>query len=117
LRLEQSSGPQAWWQASDRKNVRLQTHQTDRIRIYAHSKRSRYQRVTTNDAFSDAFSKTVRIVRKNRESVSRNKRCDSKSLEHVPEKWTRFSDKDMLQVFELARILFDQVIPPDRKAR
>jgi hypothetical protein len=39
------------------------------------------------------------------------------SLEHVPEKWTRFSDKDMLQVFELARILFDQVIPPDRKAR
>jgi hypothetical protein len=38
-------------------------------------------------------------------------------LEHVPEKWTRFSDKDMLQVFELARILFDQVIPPDRKAR
>jgi hypothetical protein len=40
-----------------------------------------------------------------------------KALEHVPEKWTRFSDKDMLQVFELARILFDQVIPPDRKAR
>jgi hypothetical protein len=39
------------------------------------------------------------------------------ALEHVPEKWTRFSDKDMLQVFELARILFDQVIPPDRKAR
>jgi hypothetical protein len=38
-------------------------------------------------------------------------------LEHVPEKWTRFSDRDMLQVFELARILFDQVIPPDRKAR
>jgi hypothetical protein len=38
-------------------------------------------------------------------------------LEHVPEKWTRFSDKDMLQVFELARILSDQVIPPDRKAR
>jgi hypothetical protein len=38
-------------------------------------------------------------------------------IEHVPEKWTRFSDKDMLQVFELARILFDQVIPPDRKAR
>jgi hypothetical protein len=35
----------------------------------------------------------------------------------LPEKWTRFSDKDMLQVFELARILFDQVIPPDRKAR
>jgi hypothetical protein len=41
----------------------------------------------------------------------------SSSLEHVPEKWTRFSDKDMLQVSELARILFDQVIPPDRKAR
>jgi hypothetical protein len=39
------------------------------------------------------------------------------ALEHVPEKWTRFSDKDMLQVFELARILFDQVIPPDRKTR
>jgi hypothetical protein len=38
-------------------------------------------------------------------------------LEHVPEKWTRFSDKDMLHVLELARILFDQVIPPDRKAR
>jgi hypothetical protein len=38
-------------------------------------------------------------------------------LEHVPEKWTRFSGKDMLQVFELARILSDQVIPPDRKAR
>jgi hypothetical protein len=37
--------------------------------------------------------------------------------EHVPEKWTRFSDKDMLQVFELARIPFDQVIPPERKAR
>jgi hypothetical protein len=39
------------------------------------------------------------------------------ALEHVSEKWTRFSDKDTLQVFELARILFDQVIPPDRKAR
>jgi hypothetical protein len=38
-------------------------------------------------------------------------------LEHVPEKWTRFSDKDMLQIFELARILFDQVMPPDRNAR
>jgi hypothetical protein len=27
------------------------------------------------------------------------------SLEHVPEKWVHFSDKDMLQLFELARIL------------
>jgi hypothetical protein len=36
--------------------------------------------------------------------------CVRLRLEHVPEKWTRFSDKDMLQVFELARILFDQVI-------
>ncbi len=27
------------------------------------------------------------------------------ALEHVPEKWLHFSDKDMLQLFELARIL------------
>jgi hypothetical protein len=29
----------------------------------------------------------------------RNKRCVFKNLEHVPEKWTRFSDKDMLPKF------------------
>ncbi len=38
-------------------------------------------------------------------------------LEHVPEKWSHFSDKDMLQHIELARILIDQVIPPDRNRR
>ncbi len=27
------------------------------------------------------------------------------ALQHVPEMWVRFSDKDMLQLFELARIL------------
>ncbi|MGP0058273.1 MAG: hypothetical protein ACLPID_03155, partial [Beijerinckiaceae bacterium] len=27
------------------------------------------------------------------------------ALEHVPEKWPHFSDKDMLQLFELARNL------------
>jgi hypothetical protein len=39
------------------------------------------------------------------------------ALEHVPEKWVHFSDKDMLQHVELARILFDQAIPPDRNTR
>jgi hypothetical protein len=34
--------------------------------------------------------------------------------EHVPEKWVHFSDKDMLHLIELARILVDRVIPPDR---
>jgi len=38
-------------------------------------------------------------------------------LEHVPEKWIHFSDKDMLQLIELARILIDQAIPPDRNTR
>ena len=37
--------------------------------------------------------------------------------EHVPEKWLRFSDQDMLQHIEFARILIDQVIPPDRNTR
>ena len=38
-------------------------------------------------------------------------------LEHVPEKWVHFSDKDMLHLIEVARILVDRVIPPDRNAR
>ena len=38
-------------------------------------------------------------------------------LEHVPEKWPRLSDENMLQFIELARIVFDQVIPPDRNTR
>jgi hypothetical protein len=41
-----------------------------------------------------------------------------RGLEHVPEKWTRFSDKDMLPKFlNWREFFFDQVIPPDRKAR
>jgi hypothetical protein len=39
------------------------------------------------------------------------------AAEHVPEKWPRLSDKNMLQVLELARILIDQAAPPDRNTR
>ena len=35
----------------------------------------------------------------------------------LSEKGIHFSDKDMLQHIELARILVDQVIPPDRNTR
>ena len=47
------------------------------------------------------------------------------ALEHVPAKACPgldtglhdFADKNMLQLIDLARILFAQVIPPERKAR
>jgi fatty acid desaturase len=38
-------------------------------------------------------------------------------LEHVPAKLHDFADKNMLQLIDLARFLFAQVIPPERKAR
>ena len=39
------------------------------------------------------------------------------ALEHVPAKLHDFADKNMLQLINLARILFAQVTPPERKAR
>jgi hypothetical protein len=39
------------------------------------------------------------------------------ALEHVPKKLLDFFDKDMLQLFEFERFLFDHVIPRDRDAR
>ena len=39
------------------------------------------------------------------------------ALEHVPAKLHDFADKNMLQLIDLARFLFAQVIPPERKAR
>jgi hypothetical protein len=38
------------------------------------------------------------------------------ALEHVPKKLLDFFDKDMLQLFEFERFLFDHVIPRDREA-
>jgi hypothetical protein len=38
-------------------------------------------------------------------------------LEHVPAKLHDFADKNMLQFIDLARFLFAQVNPPERKAR
>ena len=37
-------------------------------------------------------------------------------LEHVPKKLIDFFDKDMLQLFEFERFLFDYVIPRNREA-
>jgi hypothetical protein len=37
------------------------------------------------------------------------------ALEHVPEKLTDFSDKNMLQLFDFERFLPDQMIPSGRK--
>ena len=37
-------------------------------------------------------------------------------LEHVPEKLTDFSDKNMLQLFDFERALIDRMIPSDRNA-
>jgi hypothetical protein len=37
--------------------------------------------------------------------------------EHVPAKLHDFADKNMLQLVDLARILFAQVVSPGRKAR
>jgi hypothetical protein len=37
-------------------------------------------------------------------------------LEHVPKKLHDFFDKDMLQLFEMERFLFDHLIPGDREA-
>jgi hypothetical protein len=37
-------------------------------------------------------------------------------LEHVPKKLTDFFDQNMLQLVELERFLFDQMIPSDREA-
>ena len=34
-----------------------------------------------------------------------------RALEHVPKKLRDFFDKDMLQLFEIERFLFDHVIP------
>jgi hypothetical protein len=39
------------------------------------------------------------------------------NVEHIPEKLLDFFDSDMLQIFEVERFLFDQVIPRDREAR
>ncbi|MGH6853002.1 MAG: hypothetical protein ACREDJ_07380 [Methylocella sp.] len=36
--------------------------------------------------------------------------------ENVPKKLRDFFDKDMLQLFEIERFLFDHVIPRDREA-
>ena len=52
-------------------------------------------------------------------SVGRGRRPGrgrSTSLEHVPKKLLDFFDKDMLQLFESERFLFDHVIPRDREA-
>jgi hypothetical protein len=38
-------------------------------------------------------------------------------LEHDPQKWKPLLRKDHAQAIELARVLFDQVIPPGRNAR
>jgi hypothetical protein len=38
-------------------------------------------------------------------------------LEHVPEKWVRFSDENMPQRIEAARILVTRVIPPKWNTR
>ncbi len=38
------------------------------------------------------------------------------SLEHVPKKLLDFFDKDMLQLFEIERVLIDQMVPFDRDA-
>src|SRR5271154_912463 len=37
--------------------------------------------------------------------------------DHVPEKWSHFSDKDMVQLFESARILIDRMNSSDRNTR
>jgi hypothetical protein len=39
-----------------------------------------------------------------------------RDLEHVPKKLIDFFDKNMLQLFESERFLFDQMIPSDREA-
>jgi hypothetical protein len=39
------------------------------------------------------------------------------ALEHIPEKWVHFSDKDMLQLIEAARILITRVIQPEWNTR
>jgi hypothetical protein len=41
----------------------------------------------------------------------------SAALEHIPEKWVHFSDKDMLQLIEAARILITRVIQPEWNTR
>ena len=38
-------------------------------------------------------------------------------LEHDPQKWKPLLRKDHAQAIDLARVLFDQVIPPGRNAR
>jgi hypothetical protein len=39
------------------------------------------------------------------------------ALEHDPQKWKPLLRKDHAQAIDLARVLFDQVIPPGRNAR
>jgi hypothetical protein len=41
----------------------------------------------------------------------------SQALEHVPEKWVHFSDKDMLQLIEAARILIIRMSPSEWNTR
>jgi hypothetical protein len=38
-------------------------------------------------------------------------------LEHDPQKWKPLLRQDHAQTIDLARVLFDQVIPPGRNAR
>jgi hypothetical protein len=41
---------------------------------------------------------------------------ETRQLEHVPKKLLAFFDKDMLQLFEFERFLFDHLIPGDRES-
>jgi hypothetical protein len=41
----------------------------------------------------------------------------TRRLEHDPQKWKPLLRKDHAQAIDLARVLFDQVIPPGRNAR
>jgi hypothetical protein len=63
------------------------------IPIDCHGKAAQDQRRRPGDAVRKTKPRTQRPINQ------------SYPLEHVPEKWVHFSDKDMLQLFELARIL------------
>ncbi|MGO9006790.1 MAG: hypothetical protein ACLQIQ_06150 [Beijerinckiaceae bacterium] len=49
--------------------------------------------------------------------LRRAKAGENRERLSVSEKYTHFSDKDMLQLIELARIPIDRVNPPDRHTR